>query len=130
MIPLCRAEGLGVIPWSPLARGHLARSPDAYLDRSTTRRAEHDSYGHKLYDGPGDVDIITAVATIAGERGVTPAEVSLAWLLSRPAVAAPIIGATRLEHLDAAIRAVDLILTDDEIQRLEAPYRPHRVMGH
>ncbi|MGD8360585.1 MAG: aldo/keto reductase [Gemmatimonadota bacterium] len=130
MNPLCRAEGLGIIPWSPLARGHLARGHDAFLDRSATTRAETDTYGQKLYEGQGDAEIIAAVSAVAEERGVTPAEVSLAWLLSRPGVTAPIIGATKLEHLDVAERAVALELTEEEVQRLEAPYRPHLIAGH
>lgn len=130
MIPLCQAEGVGVIPWSPLARGHLAGARKSLEDRSSTTRAETDSYGHDLYGGPGDAEIIDAVNAVAGDRGVSAAEVSLAWLLSRPAVTAPIVGATRLEHLDAAVRAVDLELDDEEIQRLEAPYRPHEIRGH
>lgn len=130
MIPLCRAEGLAVLPWSPLARGHLAGARRSFADRESSRRAETDTYGHQLYDEPGDREIIAEAQAIATERGVTPAEVALAWLLSRPGVTAPIVGATRPEHLDAAIRAVDLRLEPDEIDRLEAPYRPHPVMGH
>ena len=129
VIPLCRAEGLGVIPWSPLARGHLAR-PAADYREPVTDRAETDEYGKKLYDGPGDREIIAEVEAVAEARGVSMAEVSLAWLLSKPAVTAPIVGATKLEHLDAAIRAVELELTDSEAARLEAPYRPHEIMGH
>ena len=129
MIPLCSEEGLGVIPWSPLARGHLARPASQYRE-PVTDRAETDEYGRKLYDGPGDRAIIEAVEAVADDRGVTMAEISLAWLLSNPAVTAPIVGATELEHLDAAVRAVELTLTDEEIERLEAPYRPHEVMGH
>ena len=130
VIPLCRKEGLGIIPWSPLARGHLAGARDGFDDRSSTARAEHDHYGHGLYDGPGDGEIIDAVAHVAEGRGVSMAEVSLAWLLSKPGVAAPIVGATQLDHLDAAVGAVQLELTADEIERLEAPYRPHQIMGH
>ncbi|MEJ2215465.1 MAG: aldo/keto reductase [Gemmatimonadota bacterium] len=130
MIPLCEAEGIAVIPWSPLARGHLAGARKSLNDQSSTTRAKTDSYGHDLYGGPGDADIVDAVNTVAKERGVGAAEVSLAWLLSRPAVTAPIIGATKLEHLDAAVRAVDLELEEEEIQRLEAPYQPHEIRGH
>lgn len=130
MIPLCRAEGIAIIPWSPLARGHLAGGRTDFDDRTSTKRAETDTYGHRLYGGPGDREIIDAVGQVADERGVSPAEVSLAWLLSKPGVTAPIIGATRLDHLDAAIRAVDVKLDPAEIERLEAPYRPHEVMGH
>lgn len=129
VIPLCREEGLGLIPWSPLARGHLAR-PAAQYREPVTDRAESDGYGKKLYDGPGDRAIIEAVEAVADERDVEMAEVALAWLLSRPGVAAPIVGATKLDHLDAAIRSADLALTDAEIEGLEAPYRPHSIMGH
>ncbi len=130
MIPLCREEGVAVIPWSPLARGLLAGARTSLDDRSSTVRAETDTYGHKLYGGPGDWEIVEAVEEVARNRGVSPAEVSLAWLLSRPGVTAPIIGATKLEHLDEAVRAVDLQLEPDEVERLEAPYRPHEVQGH
>ncbi len=130
MIPLCVAEGLAVIPWSPLARGFLAGARTSIEDRSSTKRAETDEFGHRLYGGPGDEEIIEAVRAVAEERGVSPAEVSLAWLLSKPAVTAPIVGATKLEHLDAAIRAVELKLEPEEVERLEAPYRPHEVRGH
>ena len=129
VIPLCRAEGLGVIPWSPLARGHLARPADAYRE-PVTERAETDEYGQKLYDGPGDRETIAAVESVAEERGVSMAEVSLAWLLAQPGVTAPIVGATKPDHLEAAVRAVELELDADEIDRLEAPYRPHEIMGH
>jgi len=130
MIPLCESEGVALIPWSPLARGLLAGSRRSLTDREATTRAATDEFGHTLYDDPGDWQIVEAVRAVAEERSVTPAEVALAWLLSRPAVAAPIVGATRLEHLDAAIRAVELQLTPGEIARLEAPYRPHAVKGH
>lgn len=130
MIPLCLAEGLAVIPWSPLARGLLAGARTSLEDRSSTTRAESDEYGHMLYNEPSDWEIIDAVGAVAAERGVTPAEVSLAWLLSRPGVTAPIVGATKLSHLDSAIRSIDLTLTAEEIAGLEAPYRPHPVRGH
>lgn len=130
MLPLCRAEGIAVIPWSPLARGFLAGARTSMDDQSSTTRAGSDEYGQALYGGPGDWDIIEAVGDVARERGVSPAEVSLAWLLSKPDVTAPIIGATKLPHLDAAISAVDLTLEPEEIERLEAPYRPHEVRGH
>jgi aryl-alcohol dehydrogenase-like predicted oxidoreductase len=129
VIPLCREEGLGVIPWSPLARGHLAR-PAADYREPVTNRAANDEYGKRLYDGPGDREIIGAVEAVAEARSASMAEVALAWLLSKPVVTAPIIGATKMDHLDAAVRAVDLELTEDEVERLEAPYRPHRIMGH
>ncbi|HET7460079.1 MAG TPA: aldo/keto reductase, partial [Longimicrobium sp.] len=130
MIPLCRAQGVAVIPWSPLARGLLAGARTGVDDRTSTTRAATDEYGHDLYGQPGDDEVVAAVRAVAAERGASPAEVSLAWLLGKPAVTAPIIGATKTEHLDTAIRAVELKLTGDEIARLEAPYRPHAVRGH
>jgi aryl-alcohol dehydrogenase-like predicted oxidoreductase len=131
MIPLCRQEGLGLIPWSPLARGLLTRPrpADDRVRGDATARSASDDYSVTLYDA-GDWHVVDAVDRIARARGVTMAEVALAWLLSRPGVVAPIIGATRIEHLDAAIRALDLALTDEEVAALEAPYRPHGVKGH
>ena len=130
MLPLCAAEGIGVIPWSPLARGLLSGGRRALDDRDSSTRAATDEYGHMLYEGSADWAIVEAVQAVAAERGVSAAEVALAWLLSKPVVTAPIVGATKLPHLDAAIRAVELVLTDDEIARLEAPYRPQAVRGH
>lgn len=126
MIPLCQAEGLGVIPWSPLARGLLAR---ASTSTGTTTRSGNDTFTSQLYGGAGDGEILAAVARVAAARGVTAAEVALAWLLGNPAVTGPIIGATRIEHLDSAVRAVDLVLSEEERCQLEAPYRPCEVRG-
>jgi aryl-alcohol dehydrogenase-like predicted oxidoreductase len=122
MLPLCREEGVGVIPWSPLARGLLARS-------GPTVREGSDDLAVNLYDHAGDGAVVAANARVAADRGVTPAETALAWLLHQPGVVAPIVGATRLEHLDTAIRAVDLELTEDECAALTAPYQPHAVRG-
>ena len=130
MIPLCEAEGIAVNPWSPLARGLLARAEDRFGEGSGTSRGATDTIGPKLYDTPGDADVVAAVRRVSQARGIPPAEVSLAWLLSRPAVVAPIVGATKREHLDAAVRALDVSLTSEEIAALEAPYRPHEVKGH
>jgi len=132
MIPLCRHEGLGLIPWSPLARGILTRPrpADSRIRGGGTARAASDDYSPTLYDAESDWHVVDAVDRVATARGVTMAEVSLAWLLSRKEVVAPIIGATKLEHLDAAIRALDLTLTSEELAALEAPYRPHAVKGH
>jgi aryl-alcohol dehydrogenase-like predicted oxidoreductase len=130
MIPLCLAEGLGVIPWSPLARGLLARGAEAVGDRTATPRAGTDAYADQLYDSPGDRDVVAANQRVAEARGVSPAETALAWLLGRPGVAAPIVGATKPHHLEAALRALDLTLTDEERAALEAPYLPHAVKGH
>jgi len=128
MIPLCVKEGIGVIPWSPLARGLLAGSRKSLDDRSSTIRAETDK-AYELYDDPSDWAVVEAVRKVAGARNVSPAEVALAWLLAKPAVVAPIVGSTKIEHLDAAVRAVDLSLSEEEMKALEAPYRPHPVRG-
>lgn len=125
MIPLCRAEGIGIIPWSPLARGLLARAPGEH-----TVRIDSDDFARGLYDSPGDDDVVAATHRVATARGVSSAEVALAWLLSKPGVTAPIVGATKLEHLETAIRALDLSLDAAECKALEAPYRPHAVKGH
>jgi len=131
MVPLCRHKGVGVIPWSPLARGLLARPrpPDSQLKGGGTHRAETDAYSPRLYDSAGDWDVVDAVESVANARGVTMAEIALAWLLSRPGVSAPIVGATKPEHLEAALRAVYIELTVEEQAALEAPYRPHAVRG-
>jgi len=132
MIPLCLHEGVGLIPWSPLARGVLTRPrpADSAIRGGYTARSASDDYSPRLYDDPGDWNVVDGVDRVARDRGVTMAEVALAWLLSRPGVAAPIVGATKLEHLDSAVRAVDFRLTPAESAALEAPYRPHAVRGH
>jgi aryl-alcohol dehydrogenase-like predicted oxidoreductase len=132
MIPLCLAEGIGIIPWSPLARGVLARPRPASDDTrgGGTARAASDDISPRLYDSPGDWDVVDAVQRVAGARGVSMAEVALAWVLSRPGVAAPIVGATKPAHLEAAIRSLDVQLTAEERTALEEPYRPHAVKGH
>ena len=129
MIPLCAEEGVGILPWSPLARGLLAGSRKNAADKAATARAESDEYARNLYDHPSDDAVIEAVKSVAASRGLPPAAVSLAWLLSRPAVTAPIVGATKLEHLETALSALDVTLTEDEIGALEAPYLPHAVRG-
>ncbi|WP_426752410.1 aldo/keto reductase [Myxococcus sp. Y35] len=129
MLPLCEAEGIGVIPWSPLARGLLAGSRKSLKDRDATTRAKSDTLSPMLYDQPGDWDVVEANRSVAEKRNVPPAQTALAWLLSRPAVTAPIIGATKLEHLEDAVRALDLKLTPEELKALEAPYKPHAVRG-
>jgi aryl-alcohol dehydrogenase-like predicted oxidoreductase len=130
MIPLCEAEGVALIPWSPLARGLLAGTRRSPADTTSTLRAESDEFARKLYDHPGDQEVIDTVRRVAQARGVAPAQIALAWLLSKPAVAAPIIGATKLQHLDDAIAALEVQLSAEEIKQLEAPYRPHAVRGH
>ncbi len=123
MLPLCRDEGIGVIPWSPLARGRLTRPWDA-----ETARKQTDEFGATLYRDD-DAAIVSGVLDLARERGVAPAQVALAWLLRQPGVTAPIVGVTRLEQLADAVAAVDLRLDDDEAARLEALYQPHGVAG-
>lgn len=130
MNPLCAAEGIGLLPWSPLARGYLAGARRSLDDRASTQRAKTDEYGHSLYTNPADWEIVEAVQAVAAERGVSPAEVALAWLLSKPAVTAPIVGTTKASHLDAVIKSVELELSAEEISRLEAPYEPHPIAGH
>ncbi len=123
MLPLCAAQGIGVIPWSPLARGRLTRDWD-----ESSARAETDEFGRTLYQET-DRNIVEAVAAVAAERGVSRAQIALAWMLRQPTVTAPIVGATKLDHLTDAVAAVELELTDDEAARLEAPYSPHAVAG-
>ncbi|MEO7647332.1 MAG: aldo/keto reductase [Gemmatimonadaceae bacterium] len=130
MNPLCEAEGVGLLPWSPLARGLLAGGRRSLDDRESTERARTDDYGHSLYTEAGDWDVVEAVNGVAAERGVAPAEIALAWLLSKPAVTGPVVGTSKASHLDAAIKAVELELSAEEIARLEAPYKPHPVLGH
>jgi aryl-alcohol dehydrogenase-like predicted oxidoreductase len=128
MLPLCHDQGVGVIPWSPLARGLLAGS-QRRGDRRDTVRGGSDRLADQMY-GDDDFDVVDAVRAVAAERGLPPAQIALAWLLGRPGVTAPIVGATRLGHLEDAIAAVDVELTEDEVARLEAPYCPHPVLGH
>jgi len=128
MVPLCLDQGVGLIPWSPLARGLLAGSRGRDGVRNTTRSTT-DPFADSLYD-EADFDVVDAVAAVAGARGVPAAQVALAWLLGRRGVAAPIVGATKLTHLDDAVAAVELELTDDEVKQLEAPYVPHPIRGH
>jgi 1-deoxyxylulose-5-phosphate synthase len=128
MIPLCRHDGIGVIPWSPLARGFLTGTRTREGERRTVR-AETDGFQDTLY-GPDDFDVVDRLNEVAGERGVPSAQMALAWLLHKPGVTAPIVGATKLEHLEDALAAAELSLSDEEIERLEEPYRPHPVIGH
>jgi aryl-alcohol dehydrogenase-like predicted oxidoreductase len=129
MIPLCVDQGVGVIPWSPLARGVLTGSRTREGER-LTKRADSDQFTDYLYAQPTDFDVVERVAEVAGQRGVAPAQVALAWLLHRPGVTAPIFGATKLGHVQDALAAEQLELTDQELARLEEPYVPHPVLGH
>ena len=135
MLPLCRAEGIGIIPWSPLARGFLAGN----RDRATrpdekkggeTLRAQTDEYAQSLYYADSDFRVVDRVVEIARARGVTPAQIALAWILRQPGVTAPIIGVTKIEQLDDAVAALGVTLDEEECRRLEEPYVPHPVLGH
>ncbi|MGO8906342.1 MAG: aldo/keto reductase [Solirubrobacteraceae bacterium] len=129
MIPLCLDQGVGVIPWSPLARGVLAGTRTREGARLTTRAGE-DAFADYLYNQPTDFDVVERVAEVAAAREVPPAQVALAWLLHKPAVTAPIVGATKPNHLNDALAAEELTLSEQEISRLEEPYVPHPVLGH
>jgi aryl-alcohol dehydrogenase-like predicted oxidoreductase len=129
MIPQCIHQGVGVIPWSPLARGVLAGNRSRQGERRTTR-SDTDSFTDHLYGQATDFDVVERVAEVATERGVPSAQVALAWLLGRAGVTAPIIGATKPEHLADALAAEQLELREDEVVRLEDPYVPHPVLGH
>ena len=129
MIPLCINQGVGVIPWSPLARGLLAGSRSRDGGKHTVR-ANSDAFGDTLYTDPSDFDVADRAAAIAAARGVPPAQVALAWVLHRPGVTAPIVGATKVSHLQDALAAEQLTLSEDEMRRLEEPYRPHTIAGH
>ena len=127
MLPLCRAEGIGVIPWSPLARGRLARPWQA----EKTKRFETDQFGKILYSKTEETDrrVIDRAGQIAEARGVSRAQIALAWMLGKPAITAPIVGATKPQHLDEAVAALTLRLTPEEVAALEEPYIPHAVVG-
>jgi aryl-alcohol dehydrogenase-like predicted oxidoreductase len=129
MIPQCIDQGVGVIPWSPLARGFLAGTRTREGKRQT-RRSETDPLQDEWYGSPEDFDVVDRVAELAGERGVAQAQVALAWLLHKPGVTAPIVGATKLGHVEDALAAAELALSPDEMARLEEPYVAHRLLGH
>ena len=129
MLPLCREEGIGVIPWSPLARGFLAGNRRG-AERGDTVRARTDDFAHKLYYAESDFTIADRTVELAGRRSLKPTQIALAWLLAQPGVTAPIIGASRLPHLDEALAAIDVRLDAEELRFLEEPYQPHTVLGH
>ncbi|MEO8082928.1 MAG: aldo/keto reductase [Ardenticatenales bacterium] len=129
MHPLCLAEGVGVIPWSPLARGFLA-GDRRREDPRPTLRAQNDAFADELYFTDADYDVVDALRHVADARAEPPARIALAWLLRQPAVTAPIVGATKLAHLEDAVAALDVTLDDGEAAALGAAYVPHRVMGH
>ncbi|HEY1713863.1 MAG TPA: aldo/keto reductase [Solirubrobacteraceae bacterium] len=129
MIPQCLDQGVGVIPWSPLARGMLTGNRTRSGEKLTTR-AQTDAFADSLYKPETDFDVVERADEVASERGVSTAQVALAWLLHKPGVTAPIVGATKLEHLDDALAAEQLSLSDAEMERLEERYLPHAVVGH
>ena len=128
MIPLCVDQGVGVIPWSPLARGFLAgnRKPGGTGD---TVRAKTDPMARNMYFRDSDFAVADATVQVARERGVTPAQIACAWIMRAPGVTAPIIGATKLNHVKELMTSVDIKLTKEEVTALEAPYQPHPVLG-
>jgi aryl-alcohol dehydrogenase (NADP+) len=129
MLPLCREEGIGIIPWSPLARGFLAGNRHKG-DQGETLRAKSDEFAHKLYYADSDFTIADRVVELASRRGLKPTQIALAWLLAKPGVTAPIVGASKLPHLDDALGALDVRLDAAEIAFLEELYQPHPVLGH
>jgi aryl-alcohol dehydrogenase (NADP+) len=129
MIPLCREEGIGVIPWSPLARGFLAGNRRKE-DFGETVRSKTDQYAQGMYYQPSDFAVVDRVGEIARARGVPNAQVALAWILQQPGVTAPIVGASKMQHLEDAVAALSLKLDERELQALAEPYQPHKVLGH
>lgn len=127
MLPLCASEGIGVIPWSPLARGRLTRA----WDETSSKRQQSDQFGKTLYMATDEADrkVVERVQGIAAQRGIPMAQVALAWVLQKSPVTAPIVGATKVSHLDDAVAALSVRLTDEETERLEEPYVPHPVLG-
>ncbi len=129
MVPLCQDQGVGVIPWSPLARGFLAGNRKRE-QADPTARAKSDDFAKDLYYQPEDFDVVEQVVAIAEVKGVSPAQIALAWLLHKPGITAPIIGATKIYQLEEAAAAVEIKLTEEEMARIEKPYRPHPILGH
>jgi aryl-alcohol dehydrogenase (NADP+) len=129
MLPLCREEGVGVIPWSPLARGFLAGNRNTQ-DFGETTRAKTDDYAQKMYYQPSDFAVVDRVTTIARQRGVPNAQVALAWVLQQPGITAPIVGASKMKHLDDALAALEVKLDPADLKALAEPYQPHLVLGH
>ena len=132
MIPLCRAEGVGLIPWSPLARGFLAgnRTSNEDKQQAETTRARTDAFAHSLYYRASDFTVVDRISEIAQARGVKNAQIALAWILAKPGVSAPIIGASKPYQLEDALAALEIKLTPEEITKLEEPYEPHPILGH
>jgi aryl-alcohol dehydrogenase (NADP+) len=129
MLPLCREEGIGVIPWSPLARGFLAGNRRVQ-DFGETTRAKTDDFAQKMYYQPSDFAVVDRVTEVARQRGIPNAQAALAWILQQPGVTAPIVGASKMKHLDDALAALEVRLDPAELKALADPYQPHSVLGH
>jgi len=129
MLPLCRAEGIGVIPWSPLARGFLSGNRSRQ-EWGQTPRSKSDGFAHEMYYQETDFEVVERVIGIANQRGVAASQIALAWLLHQPGVTAPIIGASQMEHLEQDVAALDISLSREELDLLQEPYQPHPVLGH
>jgi aryl-alcohol dehydrogenase (NADP+) len=129
MIPLCQEQGSGIIPWSPMARGFLAGNRSRDKSGETTR-SKSDAFAHRLYYADSDWQVLDAVLAVAKRHGKTPAQIALAWMFNKPEITAPIIGSSKIHHLDQAIEALEITLSADDIRELEAPYRPHPILGH
>ncbi|MCC6802198.1 MAG: aldo/keto reductase [Anaerolineae bacterium] len=129
MVPLCIDQGVGVIPWSPLARGFLAGNRTAARSGDTTR-SKSDGFAHSMYYEASDFTVVDRVVELAGQHDVAPAQVALAWMLHKPGITSPILGASKMPHLEQAVAALEIRLSAEEIARLEEPYQPHRVLGH
>ena len=129
MLPLCREEGIGVVPWSVLARGFVMGDRNR-ASRGETIRAKTDTYAHGLYGEPSDFDVVDRITQVARAHGVNNAQVALAWVLQQPGITAPLIGASKMHHLEDAVAATGLRLDEAELQALAEPYQPHRVLGH
>ncbi len=129
MNPLCLDEGIALIPWSPLARGFLAGNRNV-KDHGDTLRAKTDEYAQKLYYQPSDFTVVERVSEVARKRGVSNAQIALAWVMAKPGVTAPIVGASKMSHLEDALAALDLKLDEEEMRSLEEPYQPHAILGH
>ena len=133
MNPLCLDQGVGLIPWSPLARGFLTGNrtkSDVNKETGATKRAQTDTFGHNLYYTDSDFEIVERLKSVAEQNQVKPAQLALAWLLAKPGVSAPIIGASKMYQLEEAVGAASIKLTEDEIKTLEELYKPHGVLGH
>ena len=130
MNPLCIDQGVGLIPWSPLARGFLAGNRSAADKGGETTRAKSDEFAKDMYFRESDFEVLGAVEKIARQRGVTPSQIACAWILQAPGVSAPIVGATKLKHLKESIDAVSIKLSTEEVSELEKPYTPHPILGH